>query len=183
MKELLRKMVPAAAVLLSFALVTGAFPQAMKSDHWSRAELLERANDLRQRASEKGSASEKLETYPHHFTMLAFRNRSGGGEVHRDFADVFYIMDGRATLVTGGEVVDPKIDWAWRNARRFGQRRIAAGTENRRCGAHSRRHASPDGPGRGRDGYVLRSKSRTDAITQARRRRQDPRQNARIIEA
>lgn len=108
MKKLLRKMVPAAAVLLSFALVTRAFPQAMKSDHWSRAELLERAKDLRQRASEKGSASEKLETYPHHYTMLAFRNRSGGAEVHRDFADVFYIMDGRATLVTGGEVVDPK---------------------------------------------------------------------------
>lgn len=109
MKKLSRKIGPAAAILLlSFVLSTGAFPQAMKSDHWSRAELMQRAKDLQQRAAEKGSASEKLETYPHHYTMLAFRNRSGGGEVHQNFADVFYIVDGHATLITGGEVVDPK---------------------------------------------------------------------------
>ena len=57
--------------MLSLALVKGAFSQAMKSDHWSQAELLERAKHLQQLAAEKGSASEKLETYPHHFTMLA----------------------------------------------------------------------------------------------------------------
>ena len=52
----------------------------MKSDHWSPAELLERAKHLQQLAAEKGSASETLEKYPHHYTMLAFRNRNGGGE-------------------------------------------------------------------------------------------------------
>ena len=40
--------------------------------------------------------------------MLAFRNRNGGGEVHQNFADLFYILDGHAAVVTGGEVVDPK---------------------------------------------------------------------------
>jgi mannose-6-phosphate isomerase-like protein (cupin superfamily) len=40
--------------------------------------------------------------------MLAFRNRSGGAEVHQNFADFFYIIDGQATVVTGGEIVDPK---------------------------------------------------------------------------
>ena len=80
----------------------------MKSDHWSQPELLERAKHLQQLAAEKGSASEKLEIYPHHYTMLAFRNRSGGGEVHQNYADVFFILDGHATLITGGEVVDPK---------------------------------------------------------------------------
>ncbi len=98
----------AAILLLSFAMGKGAFPQAMKPDHWSRAELMERAKHLRELAAEKGSASEKLETYRHHFTMLAFRNRTGGGEVHANYADVFFIVDGHATLVTGGEVVDPK---------------------------------------------------------------------------
>jgi len=94
--------------VFSFAMTKGAFAQAMKSDHWSPSELLERANHLKELAAEKGAASETLEKYPHHFTMLAFRNRSGGGEVHQNYADVFYILDGHATLVTGGEVIDPK---------------------------------------------------------------------------
>jgi len=109
MKRLLPKALATASVLmLSLAFVKGAFSQAMKSDHWSQPELLERAKHLQQLAAEKGSASEKLEIYPHHYTMLAFRNRSGGGEVHQNYADVFFILDGHATLITGGEVVDPK---------------------------------------------------------------------------
>ena len=109
MKRLLPKLFAAAGILLfSFAFVKGAFPQEMKADHWSPAQLLERAKHLQQLAAEKGSASETLEKYPHHYTMLAFRNRSGGGEEHQNFADLFYILDGHATLVTGGEVVEPK---------------------------------------------------------------------------
>jgi mannose-6-phosphate isomerase-like protein (cupin superfamily) len=95
-------------VVTTLGVTKGAFAQTMKSDHWSPAELQERAKHLQQQAAEKGSASEKLEIYPHHYTMLAFRNRSGGGEVHQNYADVFFILDGRATLVTGGEVVEPK---------------------------------------------------------------------------
>ena len=100
----------AAAVLLlcCFTPLKGACAQTMKSDHWSPAELLERAKHLQQLAAEKGSASETLEKYPHHYTMLAFRNRNGGGEAHQNFADVFYILDGHAVVITGGEVVEPK---------------------------------------------------------------------------
>jgi mannose-6-phosphate isomerase-like protein (cupin superfamily) len=98
----------AGIMVFFFGMVEGAFSQDMKSDHWSTAELLERAKHLKELAAEKGNASEKLETYPHHFTMLAFRNRSGGAEVHQSYADVFYVLDGHATLITGGEVVDPK---------------------------------------------------------------------------
>jgi mannose-6-phosphate isomerase-like protein (cupin superfamily) len=95
-------------MVLSIAVTKGAWAQEMKSDHWSTAELQEHAKHLKEQAAEKGNASEKLVTYPHHYTMLAFRNRSGGGEAHQNYADVFYIMDGRATLITGGEVVEPK---------------------------------------------------------------------------
>lgn len=96
------------ALLLSFGFVQGAIPQTMKSDHWSRADLLARAKHLQELATEKGSASETLEEYPHHHTMLAFRNRTGGGELHQNFADVFFVVDGHCTLVTGGEMVEPK---------------------------------------------------------------------------
>jgi mannose-6-phosphate isomerase-like protein (cupin superfamily) len=93
--------------ILIFA--TGAIPQAMNSDHWSRSQLLDRAQHLHRLAEQgDGSASETLEKYPHHYTMLAFRDKSGGGELHQNFADLFTILDGHATLITGGELVAPK---------------------------------------------------------------------------
>jgi mannose-6-phosphate isomerase-like protein (cupin superfamily) len=106
MQRILKAVIPAAVLLLAM----GANSQTMKSDHWSPAQLLERAQHLRQLAAQngEGSASETLANYPHHFTMLAFRTRNGGAEVHQNFADVFYILDGHAAVLTGGEVVDPK---------------------------------------------------------------------------
>src|SRR3569833_745279 len=81
----------------------------MQSDHWSKAQLLERAKHLQQQAAKgDGSASETLDKYPHHNTMLAFRQKSGGGELHQNFADMFVILDGHATIVIGGSVVDQK---------------------------------------------------------------------------
>ena len=96
-----------ASVLLVGAM--GAHAQTMKSDHWSTAQLLERAKHLQELAAKgDGSASETLEKYPHHYTMLAFRQSGGGGELHQNFADIFFILDGHATVVTGGKIVDEK---------------------------------------------------------------------------
>jgi mannose-6-phosphate isomerase-like protein (cupin superfamily) len=95
-------------VLLSMALSIGARAQEMKPDQWSRGALLERAKHLQELAADKGSASEILEKYPHHYTMLAFRNRNGVGELHQHYADVFFIIAGKATLITGGEMVEPQ---------------------------------------------------------------------------
>jgi mannose-6-phosphate isomerase-like protein (cupin superfamily) len=75
------------------------------SDHWSGAVLLERAAYLRKLAKNgNGAESETLQEYPRHCAMLLFRSRDGGAEVHENFADVFYVLDGRATLVTCGTV-------------------------------------------------------------------------------
>jgi mannose-6-phosphate isomerase-like protein (cupin superfamily) len=103
-----RAFAPAGLALFLFAMLEGGSSQTMKSDHWSPSELMDRAKHLKELAAEKGSASETLEKYPHHYTMLVFRNRSGGGEAHQNYADVFFILDGHATLMTGGEVVEPK---------------------------------------------------------------------------
>lgn len=92
-----------------FVLCAGLESQTMPSDHWSREALLERSQRLRQLAAQgDGSASETLEKYPHHYTMLAFRSKNGGGELHQNFADLFVILEGHATLLTGGEVADAK---------------------------------------------------------------------------
>ncbi|MGA2350469.1 MAG: cupin domain-containing protein [Terracidiphilus sp.] len=79
-------------------------------DHWSPAVLLERAAYLRNLAGHgDGSASETLREFPHHCAMLLFRSRDGAAEVHENFADLFYVLDGRATLVTGGTVAGAAI--------------------------------------------------------------------------
>jgi mannose-6-phosphate isomerase-like protein (cupin superfamily) len=67
--------------------------------------MLERIPALRQRATESnGVASDPLGQFPQPAIAITSRNQSGTGELHRDFADLFYILDGRATLLTGGAI-------------------------------------------------------------------------------
>ncbi len=74
-------------------------------DHWSPVILLERAAYLRKVAKfGDGSAAETLKEYPQHCAMLSFRSRSGEAEVHEKFADLFVVIGGKATLVTGGRI-------------------------------------------------------------------------------
>ncbi|HEY1804558.1 MAG TPA: cupin domain-containing protein [Terracidiphilus sp.] len=74
-------------------------------DHWSPPLLLERAAYLRKLAKHgNGSASETLKEYPQHCAMLSFRSRDGEVEVHDKVADLFCVLAGKATLVTGGAV-------------------------------------------------------------------------------
>ncbi len=82
-----------------------ARPARNSVDHWTSAVLLERAAYLRKLARlSDGSASETLREYPQHAAMLCFRSRSGEAEIHEKFADLFIILAGAATLVTGGAV-------------------------------------------------------------------------------
>jgi mannose-6-phosphate isomerase-like protein (cupin superfamily) len=75
------------------------------ADHWSQPILLERAAYLRKLARYgEGEASETLREYPQHAAMLSFRARDGEAEQHANFADLFYVLSGQATLVTGGTV-------------------------------------------------------------------------------
>jgi mannose-6-phosphate isomerase-like protein (cupin superfamily) len=36
--------------------------------------------------------------------MLSVRTKDGGAELHEKFADIFVIVDGSATLLSGGEI-------------------------------------------------------------------------------
>jgi mannose-6-phosphate isomerase-like protein (cupin superfamily) len=75
------------------------------ADHWTPPVLLERAAYLRKLArAGDGQASETLREYPQHRVMLSFRSRNGEVEVHEKWADLFYVLAGAATLLTGGVV-------------------------------------------------------------------------------
>jgi len=87
-------------------------PQRQRNpvDHWTQAVLLERAAYLRKLAKHgDGSASETLQEFPQHRAMLSFRGRSGEVEIHDRFADLFVVLAGSATLVTGGVVTGARI--------------------------------------------------------------------------
>jgi mannose-6-phosphate isomerase-like protein (cupin superfamily) len=76
------------------------------ADHWTRPILLERAAYLSKLAKYgDGSASETIKDYPQHSAMLVFRSRDGDPEVHEDFAQIFYVLQGSARLMTGSAEV------------------------------------------------------------------------------
>lgn len=78
-------------------------------DHTTRPVLMERVAYLKQMArASDGSASEVLKEYPRHNIQLSVRLHSGVAEFHEHFADIFFVLEGRATLVTGGTIVDPQ---------------------------------------------------------------------------
>ncbi len=91
---------PLLALLLAAPLVLSQAP----ADHLTRAQLLQQAAALNTAAT--GSASTKLATYPHHFTMVALRQRNGQAERHDRYADLLVVLKGHATILTGGTISD-----------------------------------------------------------------------------
>ena len=88
---------------------TAALAQGGQVNYYSNAELHQMAQKFDQESLRTtGIAAETLEKYPGHFTMLTVRTVSGGAEEHAHDADIFFIVDGEATLTTGGTIVDAK---------------------------------------------------------------------------
>lgn len=111
-KEILKEALPAekdVAAPAASAQAGGEKP-ALHLDHWTSAVLLERAAHLHKLARQgDGSAGETLKAYPRHSAILSFRSRDGEAEIHENFADVFYVLEGRTTLVTGGTIVGARL--------------------------------------------------------------------------
>lgn len=85
-------------------------PSAGGFDEMTRAQLDQRAAELLKQAeaSPSGLGSVTLQKYPGHFTMLTVRTKSGGAEQHDHAADMFLVLSGEATEVTGGTIENAK---------------------------------------------------------------------------
>jgi len=96
-------------VLLAIGLMTslGALAQdaAPTPDRYSPAELMAMEQKLEQKKDASGLATETLKKYSTDYSMLAFRSQSGKAELHEKFADFYVVVDGNATLVSGGTMV------------------------------------------------------------------------------
>jgi mannose-6-phosphate isomerase-like protein (cupin superfamily) len=93
----------AAVVLLASAAVLAQNP----TDFFPVQNLKERAAKLAAQSKKQGGAfaGETLTKYGNHLTMLAHREMNGSSELHTKDADIFMVVEGDATLVTGGKMV------------------------------------------------------------------------------
>jgi mannose-6-phosphate isomerase-like protein (cupin superfamily) len=55
-------------------------------------------------AKTSGSSGATLGDFQSHAIKLSVRTSSGGAEIHAHFDDIFFVTDGSATLITGGQV-------------------------------------------------------------------------------
>lgn len=93
-----------AFLLLASFRISAAAPPAV---------VVHSAKDLgsltHQLASQKSSfASKDFGRYVNHYTILAERNSNGSAELHEHEADIYFVISGEATLVSGGKMVNPQ---------------------------------------------------------------------------
>lgn len=93
------------AVAALIACLGAVTLKAQQVDHYSPQALMDEAGGLKTKAAANhGAASETLQKYGVDYTMLSYRTQDGGAEVHANFADIFVVVEGEATLLTGGEL-------------------------------------------------------------------------------
>ena len=76
----------------------------------SAASLRAKAGELlaQAKAAPSGSAGTTLEQFRNYYTMLTVRVKGGGAEYHEHWSDIFVVIKGEGTLVTGGSIPDMK---------------------------------------------------------------------------
>jgi mannose-6-phosphate isomerase-like protein (cupin superfamily) len=97
----------AASISLSVFCSTAA-AQTGAAVSYSPDQLLQLAQQMREQAkNSKDAGTGILEKHLDSSTILAFRDRDGKAELHQQFGDVFVVLQGTATLVTGGTIASP----------------------------------------------------------------------------
>lgn len=75
---------------------------------WSPAQIREAGARLQKEIGDKPIAVETLGTYKGHSVYLALRTKTGAAEVHETESDIQIGVTGTATLVVGGELLEPR---------------------------------------------------------------------------
>lgn len=97
---------------LAIALTLATFAAPCLAQSNGKAEVFPAAAvhaqlaQLATEANTKGSSGSTLGDYGTHAIKLSERTASGGAEIHAHFDDVMIVMEGKATLITGGTVLN-----------------------------------------------------------------------------
>jgi mannose-6-phosphate isomerase-like protein (cupin superfamily) len=77
-------------------------PTPLPTQHWTGPVLLERAAYLKKMArAGQGFAIDTISEYPGHRAILAVRLRPTAPEILEGIAQLLFVLEGRATLITG----------------------------------------------------------------------------------
>src|SRR5580658_5883776 len=103
-------MMRGAAVLLACSLLQGAAPSG--ATFYSAEELKAEGRKLGAASKHQGYSGKDLERYGNHYTMLAHREGNGRAEIHLHDSDLFVVVEGEATIITGGTIPNAKTEKA-----------------------------------------------------------------------
>jgi mannose-6-phosphate isomerase-like protein (cupin superfamily) len=81
---------------------------AVTPDVYTQDELMGMEKKLKEKTDASGLATQTIKKYSTDYSMLAFRTQSGKAELHEKFADFYVVVEGKATLVSGGTMVNGK---------------------------------------------------------------------------
>ena len=95
-------------------LILAAAPFTMGSGDadatvWKHDQLNGMEKKLAQELDQESAASDVLGTYGNHHVEIALRRATGNAELHETQDDVFFVISGEASLITGGTLVGPKM--------------------------------------------------------------------------
>jgi mannose-6-phosphate isomerase-like protein (cupin superfamily) len=94
-------------ILAAVALAIPSYAQAgSKAEIFSGQDVAAQLATFAQTAKASGSSGGTLGDYKSHAIKLSVRTASGGAEIHAHYDDIFVVTQGKATLITGGTVVD-----------------------------------------------------------------------------
>ncbi len=94
-----------AIALMIFSIPALAQSQG-KAQVFTSAKVHGQLAQLAEQARIKGSSGSTLGDYGSHALKLSERTVDGGAEIHAHFDDVMLVIEGKATLITGGTVID-----------------------------------------------------------------------------
>ncbi len=77
-------------------------------NHWTSGDLKASSKTLAAKINAQKIASQPLANYGNHNATISHREGDGVAELHENQNDIFVVQTGEATLVIGGEIVDPK---------------------------------------------------------------------------
>lgn len=98
-------------IVVTAALLTSQSESAQKgADVFPSEKISSQFAVLAEQAKGLGTSGAKLGDYQSHNVGLSLRTSSGGAEVHAHYDDIFVVRQGKATLTTGGTVIDAKTD-------------------------------------------------------------------------
>ena len=106
MARMNRKTIASALLTASTAFSGGPAPEGFAI--WKGSELREAASQLSPKIKDGNFIVEPLAEYANHRLIVVHREGDGEAELHETSADFYVVQSGEATLVVGGEVVEPR---------------------------------------------------------------------------